>query len=156
MHSRFVRPETCILKISRGETLTVKRRLNAGEQRARFVRLYVAGADGELKTNPFNVGLATIGAYLVDWSLTDDDGHLVKIQGLSYEQLTLILDGLDTDSFKEIREAIEAHENAMTEARTQEKKLPAGANGSSATTTLPDEAIGVTSGSMNSIQMSTT
>lgn len=123
--SRFVRPETATLTISNSDTLTVKRRLSSGEQRAAFARMYLAGVDGTLKVNPLQTGVALITAYLVDWSLTDDDGHRVEIRGASIEELTAILDGLDPDSFTEIKDAVERHEAAMSAERL-EKKQPTG------------------------------
>jgi hypothetical protein len=114
--SRFVRPETLTLTISDGDTLTVKRRLNSGEERALFARMYTAGANGQLKVNPFQTGIAIVTAYLLDWSLTDD-GKRVAIADLSVDALTRVLDGLDPTTYGEIRQAIEAHDNAVREER---------------------------------------
>lgn len=119
--NRFVAPETQVLKISRGDTLTVKRRLNAGEQRAAFARMALAGTDGALRINPLEVGLATILAYLVDWSLTDASGKVVPISGQAPDVVAAALNALDPGSYAEIREAIEAHDAAVQEAREQEK-----------------------------------
>lgn len=147
--SRFVRPETAILKISNGDTLTVKRRLSSGEQRAAYARMYAAGADGRLKVNPAQYALGLITAYLLDWSLMDDDGRLVVIRDQSIEGVTAALDALDAESFAEIKDAIDVHETAMTAEREQEKKRQAGANGSLPPLPLLADAIGVTSGSLN-------
>jgi hypothetical protein len=116
--SRFVRPETVTLTISDGDTLTVKRRLNSGEERALFARMYTAGVNGQLKVNPFQTGIAIVTAYLLDWSLTDD-GKRVPIAELSVDELTRVLDGLDPTTYGEIRQAIEAHDNAVREEREQ-------------------------------------
>lgn len=121
MASRFVRPDIKVLKISNGDTLTVRCLLTSGEERARFARMSLAGVDGALQVNRLQIGLATITAYLLDWSLTDDDGKPVVIKDVSLEELTATLDALDVDSFTEIREAIETHEATMT----PEKKTPA-------------------------------
>lgn len=123
---RFIRPETTTLKISNGETLTVKKRLTSGEQRAAFARMYLAGVDGQMKVNPLTVGIAIITAYLVDWTLTDDTGASVQIRGLSVDDLTAILDNLSQEAFAEIRKAIEQHEAAMAAERDQEKNAQAG------------------------------
>ncbi len=127
MGSRFVRPDTTVLKISDGDTLTVKRRLTSGEQRACYARMYLAGVDGQLRVNPMETGLALVTAYLVDWSLTDDADTRVEIRGASIDELTSILNNLDHESFVEIKQAIEAHEVAMVVERTEEKKRMAGA-----------------------------
>ena len=124
--SRFVRPDTATLTISNGDTLTVKRRLNAGELRAMYARLYLAGADGVLKTNPLAIGVATIEAYLLDWSFRDDDDRPVVIRDVPVEDLRAKLDALDSDSFREIREAIDAHIERMETERTAEKNGQAG------------------------------
>jgi hypothetical protein len=145
--SRFVRPDTAILKISHGDTLTVKRRLNAGEHRARFARMSLAGVDGTLNVNRLQIGLATITAYLLDWSLTTDDGAPVVIREVSLDHLTSTLDGLDPESFTEIREAIEAHEIAMDAARTAEKNDQDGKSESPAISPSPSGAAGASSGS---------
>lgn len=122
---RFVRPETVTLKISQGDTLVVKKRLNTGERRAMFAAMAQQTDDGDLRLNRLKVGIATILAFLVDWSLRDDDGKPVVILNKSADDVTAILDALDTDSFKEILDAIETHERAMTAEREAEKKTDA-------------------------------
>ena len=131
--SRFVRPDVVTIKISQGDTLTVKRRLTSGERRASFARMYLAGADGRLKVNPLATGMALITAYLVDWSLVDDDGKLVVIRDQPVEAVTAALDALDQESFTEIKEAIEAHERDMNVEREAERAVPFGASASSVT-----------------------
>jgi hypothetical protein len=121
--SRFVKPETCTLTLANGDRITVKKQLTCGEQRRAHDRLYVQMADGRLRVNPLQVGISTIVAYLVDWTLTDDDGQLVPIRGLAPDDLESIIDALDVTSFAEIREAIDAHETAILAAR-EEKKTP--------------------------------
>jgi len=131
--SRFVRPETTTLHISQGDTLIVKRRLTAGEHRDMLVRGSVMGEDEKLHVNPAQIGLAAMTAFLVDWSFVDDRGQHVEIRGLSIADLEACLRALDPDDFEEVKTAIEAHENAMTAERDQEKKHQAGASGSVST-----------------------
>jgi hypothetical protein len=126
--SHFVRPETRTLTLEDGETIVVRRRLNAGEQRAMYARMYVAGVDGRLKVNSLETGMAAVTAFLLDWSLCDDAGEKVPIAGLPPEELAPILDGLDPNTFGEIRRAIDAHAEAEERARLEEKKLPASAS----------------------------
>lgn len=145
--NRFLDPEVTILKLSDGDTLTVKRRLNAGEQRAAFARMATAGVDGTMRVNPLQVGLSTILAYLVDWSFTDKNGNLVEIQGKSPEDLGAAIDALDPESFDEVKNAIEAHDVAVRKAREHEKKVLAGAKESSAISPSPADVTGDTSGS---------
>lgn len=148
--SRFVRPDTVTLPLSNGDTITVKKRLNAGEQRARFARMYQAGANGGLTVDPMQVGMPIITAYLVDWTFTDDAGRKVPIAGVSADDLTSVIDSLDVDSFREIRMAIEAHEAAqVAESEDAKKKTRTGANGSEATSPSPSVSAGTSPGSVN-------
>lgn len=145
--SRFVTPEVVTLKISHGDTLTVKRRLNSGEQRAMYARMYLAGVDGRLRADTFKTGVAIITAYLVDWSIVDDAGTVVPIREKSVDEVTSVLDSLDQDSFLEIKQAIEAHENAIAAERDAAKKSQDGANNESAISPSPSGAAGALTGS---------
>lgn len=141
--SRFVQPEATVLHISEGDTLTVRRRLNVGEQRAMFDQwLTPANAEGKRFVDDMMVGPAQVAAYLIDWSLTDAQGAHVEIRDKPLDQIVSIVSALETDDFREIREAIEAHIDAQTAARAQEKKVPTGANGSSVISTSPDAVTG--------------
>ena len=135
--SRFVRPDVDVLTISHGDTLTVKRRLNSGERRALFSAMYQETRAGLLRVNPMQVGVATVMAYLVDWSLRDESGQLVDIKGQPAVSVAAALDALDEESFLEIKGAIEAHEQRMTEERSAEKNATGGGSGSSATSPSP-------------------
>jgi hypothetical protein len=143
--SRFGSPEVTVLKLANGDTLTVKRRLTAGEQRAMFARMYHT-VNGSLKVNQMQVSVATCLAYLLDWNLTDDDGQPVPIRGLPPDELGLILDSLTPEDFKEIAEAIDDHTEAMEAFRREEKKTEAGAEASNSTSPSPPASAGDTSG----------
>jgi len=145
MGSRFVRPETCRLLLASGESLTVKKRLTHGEQRAAYARMYVTGADGALTVNPLQLGMALVTAYLVDWHLLDDD---VSIRGLSVDDLTTLLDTLTPEAFTEIRVAIEQHEAAMLAARAEEKKTTSATPGADPISPSPFASAGASSGSV--------
>jgi hypothetical protein len=127
----FVRPETRTLTLTSGATVTVRRRLNAGEERRMFARMYIAGADGRLKVDPLQTGIATMCAFLLDWTVPGLDGAPVPIAGLSAEDLEPILDNLQSDIYGEIRVAIELHQTREEQARQEEKKLPASETASS-------------------------
>jgi hypothetical protein len=144
---RFVRPDTCILRLANGESLTVKKRLSNGEQRAAFARMYVTGPDGQLTVNPLETGIAIVAAYLVDWSFDDDDHQPVRIHGLSVDELTAVLDTLTPEAFAEVRRAIDTHVAAMTAAREAEKNGTGGAMGLPAISPSPSAAAGVWTGS---------
>jgi hypothetical protein len=144
--SRFVRPETVTLKLSGGDTLTVRKRLTAGEARARVERWTETDpVTGELRAKVTRGGLATITAYLVDWTLTDDAGRLVDLRGLPAAELEGILDNLESESFTEIRQAIEAHELAVLAEREAQKKT-AGPSASDPTSPLLAGVAGGTNG----------
>lgn len=144
--SRFVRPEQTTLQISNGDWLIVRKRLNTGENRGMFSRMT---RTDEFKVNPMQVGIATVSAYLLDWSLTDDNGKRVVIADQSVEAIEKALDNLDLDSFQEIREAIEKHVEAMGAEREKEKESPFTGSESSAISPSRDSSTAPTSGLVN-------
>ena len=83
--------------------------------------MYTPSIEGTLRVDPLASGIAMITAYLLDWTLCDDQGP-VDIKGLSLDDLTNVLDNLDNETFTEIKNAVEAHEAAMIAVRLQEKK----------------------------------
>jgi hypothetical protein len=145
--SRFVRPETRTLTLANGDHLIVRARLTAGEQRAHFARIYAQATNGRYVVNPLMSGVGLVVAYLLDWDLRDDAGNLVVIRELSPDDLQNVIDALDTESFTEIRAAVEAHETAMIAERDAQKKILNGERVSSPTSSSPVALAGVTSGS---------
>jgi hypothetical protein len=152
--SRVVMPETTVLHISDGDTLTVKKRLNAGESRQQLARMY-RQHNGTRVLDTLQVGMSTVLAYLLDWSLVDPSGNQIVIRDQPEDAVISALDSLDPESFKEIREAIEAHERAMDAERAAKKKIPTGEPRSEAISASPSDATGGTNGSPNSTEMST-
>jgi len=144
---RFIRPDVRTLTISDGDTLVVRARLTAGERRAAFARMWAAGVDGARVVDPLQVGLAKITAYLLDWSLTDDAGRTVAIRELAIVDLERVLNQLSPESFEEIADAIEAHEQAMTAEREAQKKTSSGPPASAPISSSPFTAAGGTNGS---------
>lgn len=135
--SRFVRPDTRILTLANGDTLTVKRRLSAYESRImRGMKAVATLAEP-----------AVVMAYLVDWSLTDEDGKRVLIAGVTSSVLASVIDALDEDDFDEIHTAITAHVAEMAAERTAAKKktIP----GDVPISALPSAAAGASSGFVN-------
>lgn len=122
---RFVRPERVTLPISDGDTITIRKRLDNGERRAMFARMYQAGVT-PLKVDPMKTGLGMIVAYLVDWTLVDEDGRPVPIADLSADDLAVVIDHLESADFTEIKEAIERHVE-RDDAALEEKKRMNGA-----------------------------
>lgn len=144
--TRIVRPETRRLEISGGDWLLVKRRLNAGEQRGLFARMYHANGDGRRVLDPLQTGPALILAYLLDWSLVDERGSVLAIRDEPDEVKQAALDAIDYESFVEIRTAIERHQEANDLEETAKKKTRSGAPASDPTSTLPAAATGAMSG----------
>lgn len=131
--SRQVRPETDTLPLSDGDWLLVKKRLNAGEQRKQFSRMYRDTTVGRV-LDPVQMSVALILAYLLDWSLVDDKGNRIPIADKSEDDVIAALDSIDFESYQEIRNAIEAHEEAMQAERDAQKKIQSGERGSSPST----------------------
>lgn len=130
--SRFNKPEKDVLTLANGDTLTVRRRLNVGEQYVLFERMSVL-LNGERESDPLKVPFARAVVYLIDWSLRDDQGNLVVIRDQPAAIVENALRNLDTDDWREIREALDAHITRQEAARAEEKKLPSGAPASSPT-----------------------
>ncbi len=146
MASRVVVPDDVTLHISNGDWLVVKKRLNAGENKA-MVRAGTIDTGDGLRVDLMAAGLARIVAYLIDWSLTGLDGKVIPIRGKSATQVTEALHSIDPDSYTEILRAIEAHEQAMQAERDAEKNAQGGEPASPAISPSPFAVAGVTSGS---------
>lgn len=120
--SRFARPETRTLTLSNGDTLTVKRRLNAFEGRRMRA----------MQAKPSLAEPGVVMAYLVDWSLPE-----MPIGGKSHDDLGDALDALHDDDFDEIYRAIAAHAAEMNAERRAEKNGQSDAPKSSAISPSP-------------------
>jgi hypothetical protein len=141
--SRFVKPTEVRLPISDGDYLIVKEKLTAGEQLEVFARLYKTAEGGSsggvtvgktgiaesMTLDPLQVGLSMVLGYLLDWSLTDDDGRVVSIRNQPLDVVTAALRNLEFDDYQEIVAAVQAHD-ARHQAARQEKKRSGGPSGS--------------------------
>lgn len=119
LNSWFVRPETVVLPLSGGATITVRKRLNNGQQRDMFTRMYVGGVTPDT-VNKWVTGRSLIVAYLVGWNLP------VEIDDLSADDLGTLLDRLDPDRFAELKTAVEAHRDRQEALAEEEKKILTG------------------------------
>jgi hypothetical protein len=146
---RVVQPDAVRLPLSDGDWIEVKKRLNSGEQRAMFARMYLAGIDGQLRVNPIQQGVAKVTAYLLDWSFVGPDGKVIPIADRSVEAVAAALDTFDPESFVEIRAAIDAHEEAMYQEREAEKNERDGVKNGSAISPSPSEQAGQSTMSVN-------
>ena len=128
--ARVTRPETHTLTLGSGETLLVKKRLNAGERREMMAewRDPVTNRMDGLRT-----GRATALAYLLDWDLKDDiSGEALSMKDaktgarLSNPEISSIMDSLDSDDAKEIERLIDEWDDKMLAERREEKKIQTG------------------------------
>jgi hypothetical protein len=141
--SPIVRPETTTIPLSNGDTITIKTKLNTGEQRRARARYYAKDDDGERQFKAELVDRAIVGGYLVNWTVRDPDQHLVPIVAQPIAAVEAALDALDPAVFSEIRDAIAAHIDAQDAAR---KNIRDGETRSSATSPSVPAMAGATSG----------
>jgi hypothetical protein len=136
MGSRVRRPEIDTIAISGGDTLTVKRFLTAGEFRAiirsstKPIRLdalsAASGRDISFELDPTENAIATILAYLLDWSFTDWDGRPVVIKDQPASVVRAALDAIDAESYMEVQRAIQDHDKTVRAFVALEKKMTSG------------------------------
>lgn len=118
--NRFVQPDIVRLNLSDGDFIDIKKELNVGEQRRIFSRFVKDARSGEAwAVDPEQVGMTKIVEYLLGWSFTDAAGKPVEISEESIK-------GLDVDSFREIKDAIDAHEKQIEKERAERKNAMAG------------------------------
>lgn len=154
--SWFVRPDTAVLQLPHGRTLTVRRRLSMGDERRFFHRISTSSNErGELQFDRREFNLAQVLAYLIDWNASDDDGRPVPIRGLSTDDLQQVLENLRPDIWSDIRAAIADHDLAMGRERDAEKNGQTGETTSAATSPSPSAAAGASNGSANLTAMTT-
>lgn len=138
MGSRVRRPETETIAISGGDSLTVKKFLTAGEFRelvraaTKPLRLDAAtaasGKDLSFEIDPTESGVATVMAYLLDWTFTDFDNRPVVIRDQPPSVVRAALDAIDAESYMEVQRAIQEHDKSMRAFVAAEKKMTSGAS----------------------------
>lgn len=130
---RRVRPLTDTLTISDGDTLIVKRELTYGEE-TEYKALYIEAQisdeqseNGKLKVqrrfNKVVMPIAKAAAYLVGWSLCDEDGPISLPEDLPGK--LAVINSLDADTVEEIIAAVDAHEEAREAAKKSTTATPA-------------------------------
>lgn len=150
---RSVLPQVEVIPISDGDTITVKRRLNSGEERELVSRAVIDAPDGRrLIDGPLHTRSVVV-AYLLDSTVPE----LVGIGEKTPEDRGAVLDALDPDDFSEIAKAIAVHETKVQAERNARKNGQGGAMTSSAISPSPSGSeAGDSNGSGNSTQMTTT
>lgn len=116
---RFVQPETVRLDLSNDDWLEVKKRLTVGEERQAMAAVVGRiNQDGSRSPNIEMLGMAEAAIYIVDWSFTDANDKRVEFSLDALKQL-------DSDTYREIDAAIDAHKTAMAGEHAEEKKSKA-------------------------------
>lgn len=129
MGSRFRKPDTHRIDLTDGDWLLVKKHLTAGDERGAFAKVIKGGsfATGDRpQVDPTHLGIAQVASYLLDWSLTDADDKPIRIRDQGYDFVAAALNAMDPESLREIIDAIQAHDAAMTAEREHEKKTRGG------------------------------
>lgn len=137
---RFVQGNVKRLALSGDEWIDVKAELNAGEARRIFsglVKTMEAGRPTEL--DPEKVGLTKLVEYIVGWSLLGTDGRPEPVSESA-------IDGLDQDTYREIMDAVDAHEVAVEAARQARKNGQDGETPSPAISPSLEPVAGASSG----------
>lgn len=109
-----------------GHWVDVKKHLNAGEHRRVFTRLVKDMTLGEgAKLDPDQVGMSKLAEYIVGWSLTDSNDRPVPFSEAAVRNL-------DAETYAELAELIDAHEEQTAKDREARKNDRAGAKPSPA------------------------
>lgn len=133
--SWFVKPETVRVDLPGGQWLELKKQLTVGEERKQMAALVKeVRADGRMTPDFEMVGKAEVLAYLVDWSLTGEDGKAVRID--TDARKAAAVDLLHPDKFRVIADAVSAHVKAQGDASEQEKNDQSSGGTASAATSL--------------------
>lgn len=117
--SRFVSPQTTALTLEDGAVLTVKQRLTYGERSDAYEAI---ARDSEGRAKPSSLAVEMVIAYLVDWTITGDDGAIVPFRGLPHADQVSTLRAMDADAFRELSDAVDAHVTRVQAARESAKK----------------------------------
>jgi hypothetical protein len=119
--SRFVQPDIVRLPLSDNDWIDIKKELNTGEQRRVFSDFVKTARTGEEWTvDPEKVGMTKVLAYLLAWSFVDADGKPVDVSEGAIKSLNIA-------SFREVKDAIDAHDAQIEkdrEARKNETGTP--------------------------------
>lgn len=140
------KPESIRLSLSQGDWIEVRKYLTAGDTRRMYWRMMRTGTGGGMtpeRIDPLLVDVAKITAYILNWSVTDADDRPIDISGPEAEAtIASVLDVMDPDRFREIADAIAAHEAA----RDEEKKRITGVTPSGLISQSPGTLVGAMNG----------
>ena len=110
------------LSLPGDQHVIVKAELNYGET----IAMYAAMRRAEGDVDPLKVGPALVAAYLLDWSLTDNDGRILSVRQQPPDVIASALHHLPYDDGQDVVTAIRTHDDAITAAREEKKTRRAG------------------------------
>jgi len=155
--NRIVKPDIERLTISDGDFIDVKKRLNHGEHEDYMASIFPHQTPGEsVRMDTRQVRTSKVLAYLLGWSLTQDDKPIPYSIDMPEQARIDALRSLDPESFTEIHKAIDAHEDKGNADAKAAKNDKGGATESPAISPLPELVTGDTNGSEPSTEASTT
>lgn len=147
---RLVEPEAVPITISDGNYILVRKRLNHGEYEDYLARIYPFQTPGEpVRMETRQIRTSKVVAYLVGWDLTHRGKPIPMSPDMPDQEKLDTVNSLDRDTFREIYQAIDAHE---TKAETEAAARKNGSDGGSASPAIspsPESVTGDTSGSVN-------
>jgi hypothetical protein len=127
MWSPFVVPDVVRIPLGHGQWIDVKRELTYGETEEMYARMRKQFGQNEMPLlDPTRIGRARMEAFLVAWSFTDANGKPVPVTESAFADLR-------PSVAREIREALESHEEDIQRVQDVEKNDRDGANVSSPT-----------------------
>ena len=121
--NRVVAPDVVRLPLSDGDSVEVKKVLNAGEYRKLIYDQFKDTPDGEKLTLDYaKVGMAKLLAYIVGWTFVGLNGQPIPYRPDEPEDIRrATIDGLDQETYRELITAVTAHEEREAAAQ---KKTP--------------------------------
>lgn len=110
---RFIKPMVHRIDLTDGDWIEIKDRLTVGERKGILSKAARGGfsSDGQrVHLDATEAQFARVEAWLVDWSFKGLDDKPMKLSGTAIR-------ALDNESFTEIEEALDKHEEAQAAAK---------------------------------------
>ena len=121
---RVVAPDVVRLPLSDGDSVEVKKILNAGEYRKLIYDQFKDSPDGDkVVLDHSKVGMAKLLAYIIGWTFVGFNGQPLPYRPDEPEDIRrATIDGLDQDTYRELIAAVTAHEEREDAALEAQKK----------------------------------
>jgi hypothetical protein len=121
---RVVAPDVVRLPLSDGDSVEVKKILNAGEYRKLIYDQFKESPDGDkVVVDHSKVGMAKLLAYIIGWTFVGFNGQPLPYRPDEPEDIRrATIDGLDQDTYRELIAAVTAHEEREDAALEAQKK----------------------------------